>query len=1421
MKKSAYGFGLACLIGSAVIAGDGTWTNPLGGLWNDAGNWAGGNVAADGGLAAFEAAGGTVPVVNNITGLTLSGLAFNAVPGNAAAWRFAGPEIALSGTPAVSVAAGRAEFNGPVRASAALVKTGGGTLFFEGGLVSSAAVTLQGGVMEVRSGRELGSGNFYWEGGTVRVVPGQPGLQESIINNNGINVGYYGTNSLVTLDLRMADIAVCDQNTYPQNIQFIYRGRWYVPADGVYSFAKDFDDSGYLALDNCVLINNGTWNQLVVVRDVPVRQGWHDVEIRVAQGSGGVGPQTGRFQYGIMYDPTNGDFSSAPAMANARGFVDTGDGLSLRTDVLTCIPSLTFLTGNATLDASAMPGDYTPALLRGLQAAPGAVGVPTLTVAGGDGRLIIGNWTGYGYPSLHAVFNTDAVAPGGVLFGGKVALYRLPSSSPWTILPHTDLLIGTAGIIGTGPLTLTNHSVRIISEDAIGGPYPITVQGDGNSVFFDPTENVNGAWGNNLTLTLAHNVLLQGQRSAAVFTGRGVCYYDGVISGAGSLLKNESSTAHLRATNTFVGPVEISGGRLNVYAPTAGAAANPVTLTGGGTLSFAAAVPEAYVRALGGNTGTVDIPAGQTLTLDSLTMATLTVSGAGALCISNILPSTRLNIQGSVRLEILDSVTIPNITLTADGAMLTVTGSGALGLVSGAGALVKRGPGTITFTGAAAFDGNVIIEEGTLALAIPDVTTMFAHTAFWLDATKDASLDRYRNTNSSDADKDIVSTWLDWRGNGRQAQVENYSGAQNYDRPYLMPAECNGLPVISCGPFNDPPPAGNIHEYRRMVFNGLNCSRALMVFGSQDGGGHILGQTGNTDFMRGGTNVANFPRTASDPIWNTATFPVRLNGLPVDGRATGLSGGYQIVNVGFPSAHSINTIGMMNSWQNAGGQRYGEILFFTNTVTDAESRILEAYLGSKWDLPASGSPSPFTVAAGATLLVTGGMQIDSLHGAGTVVKTGTGALRIGGGGGFTGTIDVQGGTLAPIPLPEPPSAEALPTANMLFWLDACEPGRITIGAFPDQVFQWIDRRPGINRFAYGYYDGTQWWERPWRIQTPAPRGGGPLTWVDFAPNTAVDPSDRGHKYMKLAVDINPVGYVQDAPGSQGGYGNVRTGFVVLDSLRGGGTPVSGNNNTCTRDNPGIASSPVWGGGTSQNVLNGQTRLDGIHINGRQTGLNGAVQVLSFTTTGDTRIENLAFSKLGIERLGEVILFNTVLSADTRRAYEAYLLSKWKGISGQGYRHPGDRIVNTVNIASGVTLDLTPFTAGEIGAVNGPGAVRTSDFAALPALNGLDALDVLAGDIAFDISAQSATPSISVTGALTVPPAGTLTLNFIGRVTPGSIPLFTYGTLTGSGFNGWTLALAGDVPRGALVRIRQTPAATYADVIANGTLLLIR
>ena len=1446
-------FGMVmCTESLPLLGADGVWTNAAGGMWSTGSNWQEGVAIISNGTAFFRSADGAVTVSNDLTTVSLPGLTFNDGSGNNAAWTLNGSALALVAPATVTVQANTSTLALAVNSATNVVKAGTGALRFAGGNRSSAGTTLSEGTLLVGEASEPGSGTLRLGGGSVAFLAGGvPGLMESWSPHNAITLSTTGTNLAVRLTTRMANTNSNLAATYPGNTQYIYLGRWYVPADASYSFMKNFDDAGYLAIDRTTLINDGAWNSVTVVRGVKLDKGWHDIEIRVAQGGGGVGPTQSRFASGIMYDPTDGDFSAAN-MANAKVFEDPGDGSVLRTDRIATLPQRVVLAGNATVDLSAPGVDFAPLWAGGLMVDP-AAGTPVLTVSGGSGELRVGSL------GAHVPYNVDAIAAAGVTFSSKVLLLAFPVSSTWRIAPGAEIALGAPALLGTGSLTLTNHSVRVLACDALGASGgSFRVQGAGNGVVFDASRISDGSWVNDsaFILSATNSVTLEGSASTVTFAGAGTTRLIGTINGSGSVTKTGIGAAELTQACGFTGDVTVAAGRLRVFAPTVGFASNRVVLAGG-TFGFDASVAAPSLATLSGTAGTLDIPAGQTLTVATLggtlsvagngslvlsrvaSGAALSWGGNGTLTVSNVAAGASINLTGAGTLALSQATAGVRISLAgigcsltlasgvsldtlevAENASATLSGAGTLDRLYGKGFLTKSGSGTTVIANPGCFEGQLAVAAGTLTfdstLASPVGTP-----GVWFDVSVTNSYSHETQNNNTPDALDVIGKWYDRRLNGFTASIEAYNTAGNRDRPYVITNALNGKPVISCGGYYISPVSGS---WRRVVFSNVNTYFVSMVFGSQDTGGHLLGQRGNWDFQRGVNTNNGYVTSASVPIWKSVSYPVWTNGVAVNGLATGLSGGYQVLSIGITNSagHGVDALGMVNSWQNSGGQRYGEVLLYTNLISDADRKANEGYLAAKWGLGPITAPA-VAVASGATLEVRGPYALAALTGSGSVIKTGPGSLSFG--GVFDGTLHVQGGGVSVPVLPAPPSAEALSTNNMLLWLDGCVTNRMTFAPNPGQLYQWIDRRTNVNRFAWAYHDAPHP-ERPWLNKTTAPRGGDRY-WVDINTNPVYETSAPS-KYMKLTLDRDPATYVQDTYVAT--LGGLRTGFIVLDSARGGGVPVGGSvsdvNSSFTRDTYNLSSSPVWGSGTAALVTNGTTRLDGLRVDGRATGFNGGVQVLSFTTTGDAQFWFLGASRARCERLGELLFFNAILSPTNRSAVEAYLLNKWTAKTAPGYRVPGERLAQSVTVDAGTLLDLSGATGDEFGNVTGAGGVRAATFDVLPAIGGsIGSLEVLGGDLALTVVAQGDTfvaqPTLAVAGSLTVPSNGVVRVTFADRAKAMRIPLVTYGSATGSGLSQWTLETSGDVPQGATLRLVLTPTLTALDIIAKGTLILVQ
>jgi hypothetical protein len=173
----------------------------------------------------------------------------------------------------------------------------------------------------------LGGLTVVLDGGVLTMTETQPGLLETV-----------GSSSVISLSVPMAATGVrlgtikgfVDANGFAGATQYGYSGQWYVPAPGVYSFGKAFDDGAYLSLDGQVLLNNSVYNNFVVTQNVAVSAGWHAVDVRFSNGSGGVGPRN-NYLAGIIFDPNNTSLTNYADIVAAQRFEDPGDGSVLRT----------------------------------------------------------------------------------------------------------------------------------------------------------------------------------------------------------------------------------------------------------------------------------------------------------------------------------------------------------------------------------------------------------------------------------------------------------------------------------------------------------------------------------------------------------------------------------------------------------------------------------------------------------------------------------------------------------------------------------------------------------------------------------------------------------------------------------------------------------------------------------------------------------------------------------------------------------------------------------------------------------------------------------------------------------------------------------------------------------------------------------
>ena len=177
-----------------------------------------------------------------------------------------------------------------------------------------------------------------------------------------------------------------DGKTYSwdSNTTFGYVGQMWMTGGTTYWFGKYLDDSGLVKVDGTTVMDNGTYNALVTASFTPEKTGWHEVEFRFGNGTGGAGCMGSTIGFGYNTD----DVSSLTADTFKDGgpwskAVDPGD-LSLFRCVYSTTPFMT--VGNVAASGGDLVVD---ASFAGV---PAGGGVLQALWGAGDGGYVTSSW---------------------------------------------------------------------------------------------------------------------------------------------------------------------------------------------------------------------------------------------------------------------------------------------------------------------------------------------------------------------------------------------------------------------------------------------------------------------------------------------------------------------------------------------------------------------------------------------------------------------------------------------------------------------------------------------------------------------------------------------------------------------------------------------------------------------------------------------------------------------------------------------------------------------------------------------------------------------------------------------------------------------------------------------------------------------
>ena len=386
-------------------------------------------------------------------------------------------------------------------------------------------------------------------------------------------------------------------------------------------------------------------------------------------------------------------------------------------------------------------------------------------------------------------------------------------------------------------------------------------------------------------------------------------------------------------------------------------------------------------------------------------------------------------------------------TILGDGALLGKDGAGTLNIETGG-----LRPAT---------DARVTVAEGTVQVTasadVDDTTppTICTEAGFWVDANVNIV-----STNNVPEEGETASTfvtkWCDRR------ETDTVSSSLLYAVP-----KWHGNASYP-GTLTNVPPTVTTFDGRTGVYFGGRLSGQYLRW-RKNGSETKFSSVYHLFIVHAVTNALGNPvgyesSGRTGPLLNTvgATTPAygedvyvylrrgdvcypqmsarfRLDGVKCDGHSTKAKRAWQLWECDYhdvyPGADNFYRSGFTETLKGAqGGDYLGEVLVFTNRLTEAECAQVERYLLAKWELPQRKNglaplrtKTVFALASNATVRVTGAASTVTpplaFAGNGSLVKDGEGILALGPSddlafaGDFTwnaGSIRLQGGRLPPL-----------------------------------------------------------------------------------------------------------------------------------------------------------------------------------------------------------------------------------------------------------------------------------------------------------------------------------------------------------------------------------------------------------------------
>lgn len=758
-----------------------------------------------------------------------------------------------------------------------------------------------------------------------------------------------------------------------------------------------------------------------------------------------------------------------------------------------------------------------------------------------------------------------------------------------------------------------------------------------------------------------------------------------------------------------------------------------------------------------------------------------------------------LEVTAASEINVAKGETVRIGRLTAK-ARLTKTGEGALEI----GTFVDAGAG-------------VVLKGGTVtAASSPEPASAVlpaGNPSAWFDASDASSFITAKDTGD---DRERVWMWYD--RTGRNCAHMNMA----VNRPWINRTNTlNGKPVVDFG---------SRGSWRYLKFgvplDGIKA--AFVVWGSQNGGGTLLGHFDGQDFSN--SKMDDFRRietaTVDDLILNESIWSqhvwggkIFLNGIETPFRQAKPSGNWDLVEVYPMGAAHASAFAFSRNYELTGGQRLAEVILYERELSENEKIATRNYLRQKWfgaDVQEL-EPAPekttvridqMVVSANETLVVdeASNLSVDAVEGTGRIEKNGSGALELALVDDFSGTLRVNEGTLRLMANAVP----MRPADGLTLWLDAGQ--NVVSGDFTDlngKVFQNVVQSwtsavgDGLQALTNCYHDGNM--TPPWHVSEGGPNG---QPYMKFNRGSYFRFGDASGQMVRL-TDIGSVVWVI---GSQEGGG-----CLLGDSTSPGG---EGGAKTFRRetvksaDNPSgfpgrHASDALLCAEAQTEVKEARWRVSGRVVDPTRDGLSGGWDVVSMRLREDASraasADGLAYVGgkwadqwcCGFQRLAEVLIYNRTLTGDEMSGAESYLAQKYGLPIGAVER----RFENDFHLvlAAGATLDCNGRTR-YLASIEGAGRV-----------NG----DVTLGGLVAD---GAATEWLTVAGSVTISAGATVTLRAVADAPENQfVRILKADAVTGD-MDG--VAFAGET-EGLMPRLRVRKGYLGVSLRQPGLILLVR